>query len=184
MAYSVNWVTRVISIPHTDLTLVSGTRYSLSMDTFRVEIRRLESAFNEGLWAPQILDHTNPKIDFAGSDYAGFDELINGYSVTFTGSVERVDLLGSNNNLIDVLNATGVSVVPSNSAGLQRITSGSGLSTAQDQRLTDVHKAHFNRRRWDKVGHQVILYDDDGVTPIYTFDTDGSPSSIGELTPV
>ena len=50
--------------------------------------------------------------------YAPFDEILNGYTITFIGGVDRVDLFGSNNNLVDVLNFNGVSVVPSNSGGL------------------------------------------------------------------
>ncbi len=118
MAYSVDWVAKIITIPTSDLTLVSGTRYSLQMTDFLGECRRLEAAFDEGLWAPQILDHTNPKLDFAGVDYAGFDEVINEYTVQVSGVATRVDLLGSNNNIVDVLIPTGVAIVPSNSTGL------------------------------------------------------------------
>lgn len=118
MAYSVNWITKVISVPTSDLTLVSGTHYSLPMFDFLTEIRRLEWETTEGLWAPQILDHSDTRIDFAGSNYAAFDEMINGYTWQVTGVADRVDLLDSNNNLIDTLIVTGVSVVPSNSTGL------------------------------------------------------------------
>lgn len=130
MSYSVNWLTKVISIPDTDLIPVSAGRYRLDMDSFRVEIRRLE--WSEGLFAEQILEHVNRKLNFAGADYAGFDEIINGYTVKFTGSLSRVDLIGSNNNLIDVLVPTGVSVVSSNSAGLQVVAVGSSV-TQQDK---------------------------------------------------
>jgi hypothetical protein len=109
------------------------------MGDFLNEVRRLEWAFADGLWAPAIVDHTNTRFDFAGANYAPFDDLINGYTIQFTGDAERVDLLGSNNDLIDVLIPTGVSIVPSNSAGLQIIETGSGLSAAQDMKLTEVH---------------------------------------------
>ncbi|RLB68406.1 MAG: hypothetical protein DRH08_01035 [Deltaproteobacteria bacterium] len=135
MSYSVNWITKVVSVPTSDLTLVSGNHYRLDLNVFRIELRRLESDFTEGLWAVQTLEHSNTRFDFAGVDYAPFDKIINGYTVEFSGSVERVDLIGSNNNIVDVLNYTGVSVVPSNSAGLQVVTSGSGV-TAQDK--TDI----------------------------------------------
>lgn len=118
MAYSVDWVAKIVSVPTSDLTLVSGTRYSLTMSDFLAEIRRLEWTASEGLWAPQILDHSNTRFDFAGTDYAPFDDIINGYVIEFTGVATRVDLIGSNNNIIDVLVDNGVSVVPSNSAGL------------------------------------------------------------------
>jgi len=129
MSYSVNWITQLVSIPDTDLTLVSGTHYRLNMFTFLIEIRRLEA--NDGLWAPQIVEHTNPKINFAGADYAGFDKIINGYKIIFTGNLTRVDLIGSNNNIADIFISNGVSVVPSNSAGLQKVSIGSGV-TPQD----------------------------------------------------
>jgi len=141
VAYSVNWITKVITIPTSDLTLVSGTRYKLLMSDFLAECRRLEWDFAEGLWAPPILDHSNTRVDFAGVDYAPFDEVVNGYTVQVTGAATRVDLIGSNNNIIDVLIATGVSVVPNNSAGLQIVSTGSGLSAGQDAKLTNVDSA-------------------------------------------
>lgn len=137
MSYTVNWITKIISVPTADLTLVSGTRYSLDMSDFLAEIRRLEWEFSGGLWAPPILIHDNTKVDFAGVDYAPFDDMLNGYTVEFLGAATRVDLLGSNNNIVDVLVDNGVSVVPSNSAGLQIVSVGSGLSVDQNQLLED-----------------------------------------------
>lgn len=132
MAYSVDWIAKIVSVPTADLTLVGGTRYTLNMGEFLAECRRLEWEPTEGLWAPSILDHTNTRLDFAGVDYAPFDDLINGYTVIFTGAATRIDLVGSNNDLIDVLIPSGVSVVPSNSAGLIVKSVGSGV-TAQDK---------------------------------------------------
>jgi hypothetical protein len=109
------------------------------MGDFLNEVRRLEWAFADGLWAPAIVDHTNTRFDFAGATYAPFDDMLNGYTVEFSGVATRVDLLGSNNDLIDVLNPTGVSVVPSNSAGLQIVETGSGLSAEQTTQLANVH---------------------------------------------
>lgn len=132
MSYSVNWITKVITVPTADLTLVSGTRYSLDMADCLAELRRLEWEFADGLWAPAILFHTDTRVDFAGATYAPFDDFLNGYTLQITGVATRVDLLGSNNDLIDILIPTGVSVVPSNSAGLQIVTTGSGV-TEQDK---------------------------------------------------
>lgn len=132
MSYAVNWVTKVVTIPTADLTLISGNHYSLAMADMLAEVRRLEWDFADGLWADAILDHSDTRFDFAGVDYAPFDDFINGYTVQITGTAERVDLLGSNNNLVDVLIATGITVVPSNSAGLQIVSTGSGV-TAQDK---------------------------------------------------
>ena len=136
MAYGVNWITKIVTIPTADLTLVSGTRYTLDMADFLAEVRRLEWGFSGGLWAAAIVEHSDTRLDFAGVNYAPFDEIINGYTVEITGLATRVDLVGSNNNLVDVLIANGVTVVPSNSAGYQIITTGgSGLSTAEKAQL-------------------------------------------------
>lgn len=137
MAYTVDWIARVVSIPTADLTLVSGTRYSLDMADFLAEARRLEWEPTEGLWAPSIVKHTDTRYDFAGVNYAPFDDLLNGYTVQFTGVATRVDLLGSNNDIIDVLIPTGVSVVPSNSAGLQVVQTGSGVTPSDIQAIID-----------------------------------------------
>lgn len=173
MSYSVNWITKVVSIPSSDLTLVVGTRYTLLMSDFLVEIRRLESAFTEGLWAPQILDHSNTRFDFAGADYAPFDEVINDYTIQITGVAERVDLIGSNNNIIDVLIATGVSVVPSNSAGLIIKSIGSGLSTDEHNQLMGLDTEYLkkiikNKKELKKNGSvwELIIYEDNGTTEL------------------
>ena len=147
MAYTVNWITKVISIPTTDLTLVSGTRYSLSMSDFLTEIRRLEWQPDEGLWALGIVEHTNTNFDFAGVDYAPFDKIINGYTVQFTGVATRVDLSGSNNNIVDVLIPTGITVVPSNSAGLIVTDGGGGTvwtESEKDESVAQVRIAADN----------------------------------------
>lgn len=109
------------------------------MSDFLGEIRRLEDSPDDGLWAPQILDHTNPKT-LAGATYAAFDEIINGYTIQFTGTLTRVNLEGSNNNIVDVLISNGVTVVPSNSAGLQLVSVGSGLLPSEQQQLADIHE--------------------------------------------
>lgn len=183
MAYSVNWLTKVVSIPSADLALVSGTRYQLHMSDFLSEIRRLEAAFDGGLWAEQILDHTNAKT-LAGTTFAPFDEIINGYTIQFTGVATRVDLIGSNNNIIDTLIANGVSVVPSNSAGLQVVTSGSGVTAGDKadiingvwghatavQTVADIEfiKA-IEGGKWDIVSNQMIFYAEDNITEVARF---------------
>lgn len=157
MAYTVDWISKVISVPTADLTLVTGTRYSLTMSDFLAEIRRLEWEFAEGLWALPILDHTNTKVDFAGVDYAPFDDLLNGYTVQFTGVVTRVDLLGSNNNIVDVLVVTGVSVVPSNSAGLQIVNTGGGVGTPAEVQAAVWSALQADYKDVDTMGYVIDL---------------------------
>jgi hypothetical protein len=139
VSYTVNWLTKVITVPTTDLTLVSGTRYSLLLSDFLAEVRRLEWLFDGGLWAAAIIEHSDTRFDFAGADYAPFDEVINGYTVEFIGVVTRLDLKGSNNNLADVLVENCVQLVTFNSAGLQVYSTGSGLSPSEQLALSDVH---------------------------------------------
>jgi hypothetical protein len=149
------------------------------MSDFHKEIRRLEWEFDEGLPWPQILDHTIAKT-IAGATYAPFDEIINGYTIVFSGTVERVNLKGSNNNLIDVLIYSGVSVVSNNSAGLQLVSIGSGLSIEENEWLRKLHEAHYHKRKWDKVGNIITIYDSDKTTPLHVFDTN---SDMSEITP-
>jgi len=161
MSYIVNWITKVISVPTADLTFVSGTRYSLNMSDFLTEIRRLEWDFSGGLWAITILDHTNTRFDFAGVNYAPFDDMLNGYTVIFTGVATRIDLLGSNNDIIDVLIPSGIAIVPNNSAGLQVVDSGGagGLTVEEHNHLIALDTADLD------VAISTRLADTDYVEP-------------------
>ena len=126
--YSVNWTTKVITIPVSDMQLVSGTEYILNMSDFHIEIRRLEWSYTDGFWADQILEHTLSKT-LAGTVYAPLDEIINGYTIAFDPIATKVSLQGSDNNIIDVLVINGVSVIPSNSRGTVVVDSGgSGIT--------------------------------------------------------
>lgn len=170
MAYLVDWVAKVITIPAGDLTLVAGTHYSLAMSDFHEEVRRLEWEFDDGLWAPQILDHTNTRFDFAGVTYAPFDEIVNGYTIQFGAGPTRVDLVGSNNNIIDTLIPTGVSVVPNNSAGLVIAETGtSGLTAEESAQLEAIAKYSTNKVEISVDRTTVTIYDDDGLTPFKVF---------------
>ena len=141
MSYTVDWIAKNVFIPVSDLVLTSGTEYELYMQSFLNEIRRLEWEYNEGAWALAILDHTNVKT-IAGANYDPFDEIINGYTITFDPLATKVLLRGSNNNIIDALVINGVSVIPTNSLGATTITTGSGV--------TDQDKLDIANRVWDK----------------------------------
>lgn len=154
------------------------------MSDFLAEVRRLEWEFDDGQWAPHIVEHSDTRFDFAGADYAPFDEVVNGYTLEFTGVATRVDLIGSNNNIADVLIANGVSVVTFNSAGLQRVTTGSGLSTEQDEKLDKAYAASWNKRTRDPVTGKEFIYEDDKVTVKGEFNTTDDGSQITEIDPV
>lgn len=139
MSYTVNWTTKVISIPLGDLTLISGSNYSLDASDFWLEVRRLEASPADGLWAEQALDFINTQI-LSGITYVPIVKLINGYTWDVASTNKNVSLIGPNSNLLDAfIPGNGISVLANNSAGKQTITSGSGLDAGQDTKLTRIH---------------------------------------------
>lgn len=143
MAVSIDPATKVITVPQADLTLVSGTLYTYDTDAFRLELKDWEDS-ELGMPHPDTHSH-NTEVTIAGVTYARFIEIINGYSVTFENGSYSVKLEGSNNNIWDIqngiLNQNTVQVIPTNSAGLITVTSGSGV-TASD--VTDIKNAVWN----------------------------------------
>jgi len=144
MALSLDPASRLITVPQADLTFVSGTLYELDTNQFRKDVFDLLSGENY-IWMPDAFTH-NTEVTVAGTTFARTLEFINSYSVQFedTGAEYSVRLVGSNNNIFDVDNGilipTGkVTVIPTNSAGLQTVSSGSGLSGDQDTKLTRIH---------------------------------------------
>lgn len=143
MAISIDPATKVITVPQADCTFVSGTFYRLPTKTvFKAQVDALMD--NEDfIWLDHPIDH-NTEYTVAGITYAPKIEVVNGYTVQFTpNSAWSVELTESNNNLWDVesgiLVQNQVQVIPTNSAGLQRVTSGSGLDASQDTKLTRIH---------------------------------------------
>jgi hypothetical protein len=129
------------------LTFVSGALYTLDSDQFRKDVFDL-LASEPYIWMPDAFSH-NTEVTVAGVTYARTLEFINNYSVTFenTGSAYTVRIEGSNNNIFDVengvLNPTPlVTVISTNSAGLQTVISGSGV-TQQDK--DDIENQIFAR---------------------------------------
>jgi len=121
MAITVDYITKVISVPQGDLTFVSGTLYELDTETFRQTMKSIEASEN-GIHFDDMHQRNAP-YTVAGVTYAQSIEIINGYSVTFTpNSAWSVRLIGSNNNIFDIesgiLNQNQVQVIPTNSAGL------------------------------------------------------------------
>jgi len=116
MSVSVDWGTKVISIPQSYLTPKGGSVYEMDVDTFRLDLKSLETS-EEGMIFPDTHKH-NTEVVLGGITYARFIEIINGYTVTFEDGQYIVNLVGANNNILDVANLNQVSIRPSNSAGL------------------------------------------------------------------
>ena len=179
MALTLDPATRLISVPQSDLTLVTGTLYSMDTDQFRKDVMDL-LASEDYIWMADAYIH-NTEVTVAGVTYARTLEFINGYSVQFTpNSAWSVRLEGSNNNIFDVENGilvqNQVQVIPTNSAGL--ISAGTALSTAEQQELADIHAAHFNRRRHDTTANTITIYAADNTTPLHVFDADDALTDI------
>ena len=182
MAVTIDWLTQVISVPLVDLTQISVSPdiYQLDVDTFRLALKAIEGS-EEG--APFLDTHQhNTEVTVGGVTLARVVEIINGYTVTFENGTYRVNLIGANHNILDVLNYNSVQVASSNSAGLQTVTSGSGLDSAQDALLTQIgvdvgtidatteqsNKILKNKRITNKTTGEDTIFDDDDVTPYLT----------------
>ena len=125
MAITVDYITKIILVPKTYLTLVSGTLYELDTNQFRLDLADIQD--NEaGIWADTMFTH-NTAVTVAGTTFARVIEIINGYSVEFENGAYSVRLAESNNNIFDVENGilvqNTVQVIGQNSAGLVQITS-------------------------------------------------------------
>lgn len=171
MALSINRLTSVITIPQADLTLVSGILYELDADAFRLALKDIEDSV-EGMVFPKTHNH-NTQVTLSGVTYARTLEILSPYTVTFedTGSPYTVRIVGANHNIADVTNyVSEVSLIVGNSAGLQAVATGSGLSGPQDQALTDAKNAAVlaqkllrNKMVTDPADGKVKVYDDNGA---------------------
>lgn len=136
MAITVNWPTKVITVPKADTTLVTLTPYEireLNIDTFRLALKDLEDNVEGQPW-PTTHNH-NTTVTVGGVTLARVVEIINGYTVTFEDGSYAVNLIGANSNIGDVLNLNSVSVRASNSAGLTEL----GLASAVWNALVAEH---------------------------------------------
>ena len=123
MAISIDFATKIISIPKADLTLIQAAPTEirqLSIDAFRLELKSLEDGV-QGMVFPDTHIH-NPSINLGGVVIAKVIQMINGYTVTFEDAQYAVNLAGANSNIADVVNVNQVSVRSANSAGLQDLS--------------------------------------------------------------
>lgn len=119
MAVSVNWATKVIYIPKSDLTLVQSFPLEireLDLNWFRLQLKDLEDS-EDGIWADDTHRH-NTEVSLGGLTFARVIEIINDYTITFEDGQYAINLVGANSNVGDRVNVNQVSVRSSNSAGL------------------------------------------------------------------
>jgi len=142
MAISVNWITGEITVPKADTTLVQASPEIRALDTeqFWLDLKDLEAAV-EGMPWPDTQENF-PSYTIQGIVYAQAFRIINPYFVTFEDGQYAVTLDGTNNNILEVATQNQVRLSSSNSAGLQVVTSGSGV-TQQDK--DDIENQIFAR---------------------------------------
>ena len=138
MAISINWSTKVITVPQADLALISTGLYELDVDVFRQALKSLEDDA-DGMAYLDTHRH-NTEVTLGGVTLARTVEIINGYTVTFENGTYAVRLTGANNNLADVMNVNSVSLRSNNSAGLIVTTGGAGASAQEvvDELMAEV----------------------------------------------
>jgi hypothetical protein len=135
MAYAVNWLTKVVTIPKADMALVQASPEIRELDllAFWAELHAIQD--DEGITYLAIM-RSNAPVTLAGVTYVRSVEVINGYTIEFENGAYQVNLSGANNNLLEARVQNQVSLNASNSAGAIVISTGSGLSPAQDTALT------------------------------------------------
>jgi hypothetical protein len=118
MAYSVNWATKVITIPKADTTLVqSGPPEIRELDVTDLWVALIDIQDSEaGIRFLDIVLNTPPHA-LAGVTFARELQIINGYTLTFEDGLWAVNIIGGNSNVADVTNKNMVSVNTANSAG-------------------------------------------------------------------
>jgi len=133
MAISIDWGTKVITVPQADLSALGGDLYELDTDWFRLQLKALEDD-EEGM--PYLDTHQhNTELVLGGVTYARTIEIINGYTVTFEDGQYAVTLTGSNNNIADVVNLNNVSVRTNNAAGLVALNA---IQASLETMVTDI----------------------------------------------
>ena len=119
MAVSVDWDTKIITVPKADTTLVSVGPPEVreySVDVFRLELKALEAS---EVGMPFLDTHRhNTLVTLGGITLARVVEIINGYTVTFESGSYQINLIDANHNVLDVTNMNLVALRGANSAGL------------------------------------------------------------------
>jgi hypothetical protein len=118
----ITWGTKVINVYKADsfMTDLGGNVYEMDTDDFRLALKALEDD-EAGMPFPVTHRH-NTEVTLGGITLARTFEIVNGYTITFEDGQYAVSLVGSNNNIADVMNLNQVSLRSFNSAGLVSTT--------------------------------------------------------------
>ncbi len=156
MAISVDWPAGVVLIPKADTILVgtdpiSGREIrSFDTDAFHENLRSEEET--EAGRAYPITHLWNAEVSLGGVNYAPQFLTVNNYQFEFEDGTYRVVFTNTNNDIADFSVVNGVSIQPGNSAGLQKVLAGGGLSPEQDTKIDELH-----RRQGLKSGEPLVV---------------------------
>lgn len=130
---TIDWLTKIITVPQSFLIPLGGDRYQLDVNDFRNALKDIEDN-TDGMVFSDTHRHSTESV-LSGVTYARQFEIINGYTITFepTGTPYQVECVGANHNILDVKNVNHVSLVIGNSAGLIVTGGGSGGVSESDQ---------------------------------------------------
>jgi hypothetical protein len=156
-------VPRRITVPKSELSLVGGTAYQITVDYWWQLLRELNGTV-EGI-AETVHHPIYVNIPPTSSTPRIIEVDATRYEVWAEDGLYSLEVVGGNTNWRDVEVKNQVSI------GTNNVSGASSLSVEQDARLLKVEQSMFNRRRWDKVGNTVTIYDIDKITPMYVFDT-------------
>jgi len=136
VAISVDWENKIIHVNKIDMVLlqsVPSVIYQLDLDVFRKTLNDLQ---DDEAGMPFLTTHShNTTVEVGGAILARVVQIINGYTVTFEDGQYRVNTVGANSNIGEVINVNQVSVSTSNSAGLQDLNSLQAASFAGEVSL-------------------------------------------------
>lgn len=120
---SIGWNTdQIIRINKADMQLIQTTPvviYRLDTDVFFTDLKDEERTADGMPW-PDTQRNSSP-VTLGGITYARVLEIIDPYTITFEDDQYVVQLIGSNNNIIEKTNANQVSVQGNNAAGLIQV---------------------------------------------------------------
>ena len=123
MNVSVNWLTKTITIPKSELVQVQATPneiYQLDLQAFRLALLDIQDS-PDGIVYPDTHRH-NTTVTVGGVTLARVIEIINDYMIEFEDGQYAVNLIGANSNVADRVVVNQVSVRSANSAGLVQST--------------------------------------------------------------
>lgn len=139
MALSVDYSTAppwLITVPKSDLTLITGTQYQLTVDDYWILLR--DYTDNEVTMARPVL---YSRIPATPSTPSITDIDLNYYRIEFEPDLYSVNIINGNTNIRDgeVKNITSVNT--NNTTGYSTVATGSGLDAGQDAKLTNMNSA-------------------------------------------